>query len=101
MAASARVAYLARRASDYGVRTDRVKVNLANVRKRKQSIVERFRNGAEQVLDATANLDVIHGHASFIDARTVNVEGAGDALRFRGDKIFINTGARPFIPPID
>ena len=101
MAASARVAYLARRASDYGVETGRVEVNLAQVRERKQKVVERFRNGAEQVLEATANLDVIRGEASFIDTRTVKVEGAGEALRLRGDKIFINTGAKPVIPPID
>src|SRR5947199_9505116 len=101
MAASARVAYLARRASDCGVETGRVKVNLAQVRERKQKIVERFRNGAEQVLEAMADLDVIRGDASFIDARTVKVEGAGEALRLRGDKIFINTGAKPVIPPID
>src|SRR5215471_2063999 len=101
MVASARVAYLARRASDYGVQTGRVKVNLPKVRERKQKVVERFRNGAEQVLEATANLDVIRGAASFIDARTVNVEGADGALRLRGDKIFINTGAKPVVPPID
>jgi pyruvate/2-oxoglutarate dehydrogenase complex dihydrolipoamide dehydrogenase (E3) component len=101
MAASARVAYLARRASDYGVQTGRVEVNLAQVRERKQKVVERFRNGAEQVLETTADLDVIRGEASFIDARTVKVEGAGEALRLRGDKIFINTGAKPVIPPIE
>jgi pyruvate/2-oxoglutarate dehydrogenase complex dihydrolipoamide dehydrogenase (E3) component len=102
MAASARVAYLARRASDYGVQTGPVKVNLAQVRERKQKVVERFRNGAEQVLGATANLDVIRGEASFINARTVKVEGAGiEALRLSAEKIFINTGAKPIIPPID
>jgi pyruvate/2-oxoglutarate dehydrogenase complex dihydrolipoamide dehydrogenase (E3) component len=84
MAASARVAYLARRASDYGVETGRVEVNLAQVRERKQKVVERFRNGAEQVLEATANLDIICGEASFIDARTVKVEGVrSEALRLR------------------
>jgi pyruvate/2-oxoglutarate dehydrogenase complex dihydrolipoamide dehydrogenase (E3) component len=102
MAASARVAYLARRASDYGVETGHVKVNLAQVRERKQKIVERFRTGVEQGLEATANLDVIHGRASFIDARTVKVNGAvGEALRLSASKIFINAGARPVIPPID
>src|SRR5262252_1094033 len=102
MAASARVAYLARRASDYGVQTGRVKVNLAQVRERKQKVVERFRNGAEQVLEATANLDVIRGEASFIDARTVKVEGTGnEALRLSGKKIFVNSGAKPVIPPVD
>jgi pyruvate/2-oxoglutarate dehydrogenase complex dihydrolipoamide dehydrogenase (E3) component len=102
MAASARVAYLARRARDYGVQTGRVKVNLAQVRERKQKVVERFRNGAEECLETTANLDLIRGEASFIDARTVKVEGAGhDALRLGAEKIFINTGAKPVIPPID
>jgi len=102
MAASARVAYLARRASDYGVQTGPVKVNLAQVRERKQKIVERFRNGAEQVLEATANLDLIRGEASFTDARTTKVEGASnETLRLRGEKIFINTGAKPVTPPID
>jgi pyruvate/2-oxoglutarate dehydrogenase complex dihydrolipoamide dehydrogenase (E3) component len=101
MAASARVAYLARRASDYGIETGRVKVNLAQVRERKLKVVERFRNGAEQVLEATTDLDVIRGEASFIDARTIKVQGAGEALRLSGDKIFINTGAKPVIPPIN
>src|SRR5262245_39799193 len=102
MAASARVAYLARRASDYGVQTGVVKVNLAHVRERKQKVVERFRNGAEQVLETTANLDVIRGEASFIDASTVKVAGAGkEALRLSSAKMFINTGAKPVIPTID
>ena len=51
MVASARVAYLARRAIDYGVQTGPVKVNLAQVRERKQKVVERFRNGAEECLE--------------------------------------------------
>src|SRR5215468_3605881 len=102
MAASARVAYLARRASDYGVQTGPVEVNLAQVRERKQKVVERFRHGDEQILNATRNLDVIRGEASFIDARTVHVERAGsDARRLIAEKIFINTGGRPVIPAID
>src|SRR5215470_7883285 len=100
MAASARVAYLARRASDYGVETGRVQVNLARVRERKQKVVERFRGSVERLLQDTANLDVIYGKASFIDARTVQVEGA-ETLRLRADKIFLNTGARPVVPAID
>jgi len=101
MVASARVAHLARRAGDYGVATGPVNVNLAQVRERKQKIVERFRSGAEQALDAIAGLDVIRGNASFIDARNVKVERAGVAQRLKADKIFINTGAKAVIPPID
>src|SRR5436190_18657212 len=46
MVASARVAYLARRAADYGVRTGPVSVDLAKVRQRKRDIVASFRKGS-------------------------------------------------------
>src|ERR671937_1725502 len=50
MVASARVAYLARRAADYGVRTGPVAVDLARVRQRKRDIVASFRAGSERGL---------------------------------------------------
>ena len=43
MVASARVAYLARRAADYGVKTGPVTVDMARVRQRKRDIVDSFR----------------------------------------------------------
>jgi pyruvate/2-oxoglutarate dehydrogenase complex dihydrolipoamide dehydrogenase (E3) component len=101
MAASARVAYLARRANEYGVRTGRVAVNLAHIRERKQKIVERFRESGEQSLESSDALDLIRGEASFMDARTVKVDNASGALHLTADKIFINTGAKPVLPPID
>src|ERR1700761_2546173 len=45
MVASARVAYLARRGPDYGVRTGPVSIDLVRVRQRKRDIVESFRSG--------------------------------------------------------
>src|SRR5688572_33206962 len=50
MVASARVAYLARRGADYGVRAGSVSVDLAKVRERKRAIVESFRGGSERRL---------------------------------------------------
>ena len=47
MVASARVAYLARRAADYGVEAGPVHVDLAKVRRRKQAIVESFRSSSQ------------------------------------------------------
>src|SRR6476646_12214171 len=46
MVASARVAYLARRGADYGVRTGDISVDMVRVRQRKRSIVKRFRAGS-------------------------------------------------------
>src|SRR5205814_1444020 len=53
MIASGRVAYLARRGADYGVRTGNVTVDLARVRERKRAVVKSFREGSERSL-ATA-----------------------------------------------
>src|SRR3954466_10871955 len=44
MVASARVAFLARRSADYGVRTGNVAVDMLTVRKRKREVVDSFRN---------------------------------------------------------
>src|ERR1700693_2061787 len=48
MVASGRVAYLARRAPDYGVHTDpsNISIDLQRVRQRKRDIVDSFRNGS-------------------------------------------------------
>ena len=53
------------------------------------------------------NVDVIDGRASFVDATHLAIEpaAAADATaaapeQIEADRIFINTGARPFVPPI-
>jgi dihydrolipoamide dehydrogenase len=101
MVASGRVAYLARRASDYGVDTGAVKVDLRRVLARKRSVVERFRNGGQKSMEKTANLELIFGEASFVDARRVRVRLNGGGTReLQGKRIVVNTGGRPAVPPI-
>src|SRR6201993_602067 len=65
MVASGRVAYLARRAADYGVLTGPISVDLAKVRQRKRDIVARFRGGGERRIAETENLDLIRGEGRF------------------------------------
>jgi pyruvate/2-oxoglutarate dehydrogenase complex dihydrolipoamide dehydrogenase (E3) component len=102
MIASARVAYLARRAADYGVRTGAISVDLGRVRERKRAIVESFRSGSQRGIEGTEGLDLIWGEARFRDAHTIEVHGHGAAGRqLRGERIFINTGTRASIPPLE
>ena len=61
MAASARVAYLARRARDYGIVTGPVAVDMTAVRRRKQDLVDSWRSGSERRLIETPNLELILG----------------------------------------
>ena len=47
------------------------------------------------------NADVYNGTASFLDSRHVAVALQGETLELEADQIFINTGARPFVPLIE
>ncbi len=101
MVASARVAHLARRAADYGVRTGPVSVDMARVRQRKRAIVASFRGGSERRISRTPNLDLIAGEGRFVDPRTIEVSlTGGGTRRLTAEKIFLNTGCRPVAPPV-
>ena len=113
MVASARVAHLARRAGDYGVRVGSdISVDLDKVQARKRRVVESFRSGNRDGLEDADNIELIDGDARFVAAAekgaqkngTHEIEvklNAGGTRRLRADKIFINVGARPNFPPID
>jgi pyruvate/2-oxoglutarate dehydrogenase complex dihydrolipoamide dehydrogenase (E3) component len=99
MVASARVAYLAGRAADYGVHSCPVQIDLRRVWERKQAIVDSFRAGSERGL-ARAGVEVIRGQARFTGPRALEVSSEGDVLSLSADLVFINTGLRPAIPRI-
>src|SRR5258706_5490150 len=101
MVASGRVAYLSRRSADYGVHTGPVTVNVAEVRQRKQEIVESFRNGNLSSIEKTEGLDLLKGEASFTGTHSIEVRlNEGGTRLLTAGKIFINTGGRPSQPPI-
>jgi pyruvate/2-oxoglutarate dehydrogenase complex dihydrolipoamide dehydrogenase (E3) component len=101
MVASARVAYLARRAADYGVRTGPVTVDMTKVRERKRGVVEKFRGGSERGLAKLAGLDLIRGEARFSEPHEVAVTlGDGGSRALSSDLIFLNPGARPSRPSL-
>ncbi len=97
MVASARVAYLARRAAGYGVETGDVRVNLGRVRERKRAIVESFRGGSERRIRDSAGLELVYGDGRFTGPRSVAVNGR----TFEADLVFINTGGRPAEPDVE
>ncbi|HZV05464.1 MAG TPA: mercuric reductase [Gemmataceae bacterium] len=101
MVASARVAYLARRGSDFGVKTGPIKVDLAKVRERKRALVESFRSGSQKKLENTQRLTLIFGEGRFAGPHEVEVAlNDGGVRRLGAGKIFINTGCRPSVPAL-
>lgn len=101
LVASARVAHLARRAADYGVVAGEVRVEAEKVWQRRRAIVEQFRNGGRQSLEAIPAVDLVFGEARFADAKTVRAAlNAGGERVLTAPRIVVNTGARPAMPPI-
>jgi pyruvate/2-oxoglutarate dehydrogenase complex dihydrolipoamide dehydrogenase (E3) component len=101
MVASARVAYLARRAADYGVQTGPMTVDMSKVRQRKRDIVQSFRGGGERRMQNTDGLDLLMGEAHFTDPKSVEVTmNDGGTRNLAADVIVINTGARPRVPEL-
>jgi pyruvate/2-oxoglutarate dehydrogenase complex dihydrolipoamide dehydrogenase (E3) component len=94
MVASARVAWLARRAADFGVSTGPVSVDMAAIKARKQKVVMASRSGLESWLGSLPSLRVIYGEGRFVSPHEVEV--GGEVIS--GDTIYLNTGARPVVP---
>jgi pyruvate/2-oxoglutarate dehydrogenase complex dihydrolipoamide dehydrogenase (E3) component len=102
MVASGRVAYLARRAADYGVHAGPIRIDMEKVRQRKRAIVDMFRNGSQARIERTANLDLIFGEASFAGPKTVTVRLNDGTIRsLLAERFFINVGTRAGRPKLE
>jgi pyruvate/2-oxoglutarate dehydrogenase complex dihydrolipoamide dehydrogenase (E3) component len=101
MVASARVAHLARRATDYGVDTGPVTVDMSRVRQRKRDIVDSFRSGNQRRIEQAEGLDLVMGEARFTGSKQVEVRlNDGGSRSMVAETIFVNTGARPRVPAL-
>ena len=97
MLASAYAAHLARRGAEFGVLAGGpVKVDMRGVQTRKNEIAGVGRAAVERSLRETQNITVLQGHARFVSPREVEV----GETRLSSERIFINVGGRPSIPPI-
>ena len=102
MVASAEVAYMARRAADYGVHVGSVSVNMTEVRERKRAMVKTWREGSEKRLAKAEHVELIRGEGSFVSSKQVRVKlnGGGERL-LAAELIVIDTGLSPAVPPIE
>ncbi|MDE3198557.1 MAG: FAD-containing oxidoreductase [Acidobacteriota bacterium] len=97
MVASARTAYMARRAADFGVEIGGpIAVDMKKVKARKDAISGQSNAGVESWLRNMEDCTVFHGHARFESTREVSL---GDR-RLTAEKIFVNVGGRAIVPDI-
>lgn len=102
MIGSAKAAYTVLKAKELGVDVKSFKINMKQIKKRKDEVVFQFRNGSQTGLEKTRGLDVIFGEAVFTGEKTISVNlKSGRKTELKADLIFMNTGCKPVIPEIE
>lgn len=79
-----------------GINSEIIHVDFKVVMDRVRGVVSSGRNSIKEALDGTENITFINRECHFLDEHTLE---AGED-KISGRKIFIASGARPFIPPV-
>lgn len=100
MVASAAVSQSAKNASEVGIQVNAVETNFQQLKKRRDGIVEQWRNGIKKRMEEAENIELIMGEASFIGKYQLQVilNNSQNSREITADKIFINVGTSPRIP---
>ena len=102
--ASARVAHLARRASDFGLKIPSVEVDFPAVIRRASDIALESRKNLDRSLENSENPKLLRGHAQFTGRAEAGFElrisNGGTGFSLRAAQVVLNTGTRTAIPKI-
>lgn len=97
MVASANVANVVQNSAAYGVKAHIPMVNLADIIRRKRSVVESMRDMNLHNLETALGHELIIGTGRFIAPKIIEVIGDGTTRLLKAERVFINTGTRPLI----
>lgn len=97
LVASARAIHMARRGDFYGFDAGEITVDFKRVRERMNKIRNGSSEGLEGWMNGTDNVTLYKEWGKFTGQKTIKV---GDE-EISGEQIYINTGTRPFAPPVD
>jgi len=95
--ASARVAHLARRAADFGLRIPQVEVDFSAVLRRAAALALESRTGLDKSFENSDNPKLLRGHARFLGP---GFELQVGSLPVSATQVVLDTGTRTTIPKI-
>ena len=67
----------------------------------KKALIAKLNKANYDKVAMNSNVEVLDGLASFKDEHTVNIQTENGVEEVSADRIFINTGAKPFIPSVE
>lgn len=83
----------------HGIETTAVKVNMPQMVKRKNEVVEQTCKGVEFLMKKN-KIDVFYGLGSFVNKNTISIKSEEKSQEITGSNIIIATGSKPIAPPI-
>ena len=99
--ASARVAHLARRAADFGLAIDSVRVEFPKVLERARKIVAASRVSLGKMVAATRGLELLRGHARLLGREGRKFRLSIGEQVVLASQVVLDTGTRSRIPSIE
>lgn len=98
--ASARVAHLARRGNEFGLRIPHVEVDFAAVIRRANEIALESRTGLDRSFENSTNPKLLRGHARFLGRKDAGFDVQVADTRVAAKQVVIDTGTRTDVPDI-
>lgn len=84
--------------ADHGIDLKNLKVNMPQMIKRKNEVVEQTCNGVAFLMKKN-KIDVYHGHGSFVNANKISIaKDDGKTEEIETAKVIIATGSKPITP---
>lgn len=86
--------------SSHGILLENLKVDINQMIDRKEQVVEENTKGIDFLMKKN-KIDVLFGHASFIDRQTIKVfSGKDQVVDVKSSKFIIATGSKPIVPEV-
>lgn len=100
LVASAKVAFQAGRAQEYGIQVPSVTPDIPAIMARKDRIVASFRDSNLERITDTPNLKLLRGTGRFQAPNRITVTNGSSVKELTSQTTVINTGARPRVPDL-
>lgn len=87
------------RFAEHGIETSTVKINMAQMIKRKNEVVSQTSGGVDFLMKKN-KIDVYTGVASFVTKNVIAIESPEGRKEIEGAKVIIATGSKPITPEV-
>ncbi|WP_270180033.1 dihydrolipoyl dehydrogenase [Alkalihalobacillus sp. CinArs1] len=95
----AEIIEMIKKARDWGIETGEIKLSIDKMKRRKDEVIHRLRNGISYLLKQ-GKIDVFYGYGTIEKNHSITIKTKDDVHTIESEKIIVATGSRPVVPSI-